>query len=68
MQSVEKSEVLQSAILRNFSYNMPGTEIFDRLHAIVDGASCHTLDYDSGEKAAKLLMDAFGGMKRRGAG
>lgn len=59
IEPVEKSEVLRSAILRNFSYNMPGTEILDHLFAIVDGAACYDLNYDDGEDAVRLLIETF---------
>ena len=57
----EKSETLKQLISQNFAREGPPLEILDRLHAIVTGADCYTLRYATGEQAAALLQDAFGG-------
>ncbi len=53
-------DILQSAIRRNFAHNLSGLETLDRLHAVIDGAECHTLRYGHAEDAVARLEDAFG--------
>lgn len=60
LEPASKSEILQSAILRNFAYDVQAADILGRLHGLVDEALCFTLRYDNAEQAVALLTEAFG--------
>lgn len=61
------SDVLKELILRNFARQLPGIDILDRLHAVVEQAACYTLAYDTLDQATALLEENFG-IKPEGEG
>lgn len=50
---------LRSLIQHNYSKNMPASTLFDHLHSVVQGASCHCLTYYQVEDAVSLLEQTF---------
>ncbi|MGI9511699.1 MAG: hypothetical protein ACR2OL_02255 [Anderseniella sp.] len=50
---------LRALISQNYSTGMPASTVFDHLHNIVSGASCHTMTYHRIEDAVSALETAF---------
>ncbi|WP_108882326.1 hypothetical protein [Anderseniella sp. Alg231-50] len=50
---------LRSLISQNYSTGMPASSVFDHLHKIVEGASCHCMTYHKVDDAASLLEAVF---------
>lgn len=50
---------LRALISQNYSTAMPASTVFDHLHTIVSGASCHTMTYHRIEDAVSALETAF---------
>lgn len=60
LERARKSDVIRDMILRNFARQNPAIEIVDRLHTIVESATCYSMTYDTLDQAAELLDAAFG--------
>ena len=50
---------LRALICQNYSTDMPASSVFDHLHRIVEGASCHCMTYHKIDDAVSLLEAAF---------
>jgi hypothetical protein len=55
-----RSEILKFLLRRNIARGLPSLDLLDRLHPIVEAASCFTLRYAGCDEAVAMLGDAFG--------
>jgi hypothetical protein len=58
---VTKDRMLTELILQNYAQQVPCAEVFDALHALVDGVGGYRLTYASLPDAVRELQGAFGG-------
>ena len=55
-----RSEMLRTVLRRNIARGLPTRDLLDRLHPVVEEASCFTLNYARCDEAVAMLGDAFG--------
>lgn len=56
---VTDGAALRALICQNYNTDMPASSVFDHLHRIVEGASCHCMTYQKVDDAVSLLEAAF---------
>ncbi len=59
LDDVTNGSALRALICQNYSTGMPASSVFDHLHRIVEGASCHCMTYHKIDDAVSLLEAAF---------
>ncbi len=59
LSSATQADALKAIILRNFADAMPGMDILDGLHSVIEQAELYRLTYSSGDGAIRLLREAF---------
>ncbi|NNJ76117.1 MAG: hypothetical protein HKP56_13270 [Anderseniella sp.] len=59
LEGVTHGAALRALIRQNYSTGMPASSVFDHLHKIVSGASCHRMTYHRVEDAVSVLEAAF---------
>jgi len=59
IETLGEAETLKACVLQNFGRTMNALEVLDHLHAMVKGAECLKLTYDTVGEAVALLQEKF---------
>jgi len=59
IETLGEAETLKACVLQNFGRSLNALEVLDHLHAMVKGAECLKLTYDTAGEAVALLQEKF---------